>query len=212
MTAPAVPAAKTLGNIKGAAFREFLVWYGRSKGQDLLLAHVQAMATRADAALLARELDPRKEALGVLASQWYPAELVHALLDEVARGRSTQELEALTSEASRAVMKATLSGLYRVLFEWMATPARYARYAPKLWSAYYDSGQLRIEFDEHEAKAVSTVTSWPGHHPLICDLNRGAAPAIYAAMGCRDARCTRLACVSRGDAECRFVTAWRKPL
>jgi hypothetical protein len=206
MPAPGVLQPKDLGHIKGAAFRELLAWYGRTRGQDRLLAHVQAMPRA-----LAAELDPRKEALGVLASQWYPAEVVHALLDELARALSTHELETFTSDASRAVMKATLSGLYRVLFEWMATPARYARYAPKLWSAYYDSGQLTIQFHEGEAKAVSTVTSWPGHHPLICDLNRGASPAIYAAMGCRDARCTRVSCVSRGDAECRFVTTWRKP-
>jgi hypothetical protein len=209
MASPGLPAgvapqAQPRGHIKGAAFREFLAWYGRTQGQDALLSHLAAMPPA-----LASELDPRKEALGVLASQWYPAEVVHALLDEIARGRSPAELEAFTNQASRAVMQATLSGLYRVLFEWMATPARYARYAPKLWSSYYDSGQLSIEFHEGEATAVSTVSRWPGHHPLICDLNRGASPAIYAAMGCKDARCTRVACVSRGDDVCRFVTTWR---
>jgi hypothetical protein len=194
-----------LGHIKGAAFREFLAWYGRTHAQDALLSHLSAMPGP-----LAAELDARKEALGVLASQWYPAELVHALLDEIARGRSPSELAAFTDQASAAVMQATLSGLYRVLFEWMATPARYARYAPKLWSSYYDSGQLSIQYDHGEATAVSTVRHWPAHHPLICDLNRGASPAIYRAMGCKDAHCTRVACVSKGDAECRFVTKWRK--
>lgn len=206
MPSPPALQAKGLGHIKGAAFRELLVWCGRTYGQERLVAHVQAMPRA-----LAAELDPRKEALGVLASQWYPAELVHALLDELARGRSPAELEAFTRDASRAVMQATLRGLYRVLFEWMASPARYARYAPKLWSSYYDSGRLSIQYDEGEATAVSTITQWPGHHPLICDLNRGASPVIYATMGCKDARCTRVACVSRGDAECRFITTWRKP-
>lgn len=205
MPGPAAHRTSPLGHIKGAAFREFLLWYGRVNGHALLLSHLRSMPPE-----LAAELDARKEALGVLASQWYPAAVVHALLDEIARGKSAEELESFTNDASRAVMQATLSGLYRVLFEWMATPARYARYAPKLWSSYYDSGQLSIHYDG-ETTAISTVTRWPGHHPLICDLNRGASPAIYGAMGCKDARCTRLACVSRGDAECRFVTTWRKP-
>jgi len=205
MPSPLAPQTKALGHIKGAAFRELLAWYGRTHGQDHLLSHVQAMPRA-----LAAELDPRREALGVLSSHWYPAEVVHALLDEITRGRSPAELDALTRDASRAVMQATLSGLYRVLFEWMATPARYARYAPKLWSSYYDSGRLSIDYDEGAARAISTVSHWPGHHPLICDLNRGASPVIYTTMGCKEARCTRLSCVSRGDAECRFVTTWRK--
>jgi hypothetical protein len=199
-------AAAKLGRIKGAAFREFIAYYRGAHGSAALATAVTAMP-----GVYQRELDVRDPALGVLTSEWYPAELVHALLDEIARGKSEAELRELATAASGAIMRATLRGLYRVLFEWMATPERYARYAPKLWGTYYDSGDVTVALVESGLGAVSVVRDWRSHHPLICELNRGAALEIYGAMGCRDVANERAQCVSRGDPHCRFVTSWREP-
>ena len=157
------------------------------------------------------ELDTRELTLGVLTSDWYPAEQVHALLDEIARGKSEAAINDLAVGASGAIMRSTLRGLYRVLFEWMATPERYAKYAPKLWSTYYDSGEVSVELLSDRLTAVAIVSNWRSHHPLMCELNRGAALEIYAAMGCRDVTNERAQCVSRGDPHCRFITRWREP-
>ena len=196
-------AAARLGRIKGAAFREFIAYYRATYGPEALIAVVAAMP-----AIHRRELDQRDAALGVLASEWYPAEVVHALLDEISRGKSEAALRALAATASGAVMRATLRGLYRKLFEWMATPERYARYGPKLWGTYYDSGEVVVEVVPGELAAISTVRNWRSHHPLICELNRGASVEIYGAMGCVDVKAERAQCVSRGDPHCRFVTRW----
>lgn len=194
----------TLGRIKGAAFREFITFYRATYGSDRLAAHLAAMPPD-----LAAELEAGSETLGILTSQWYPAELVHALLDEIARGRSDAELCELGTEGSRAVMRATLRGLYKVLFGWMATPERYVRYAPKLWHTYYDSGTVAVQAIDGGTGALSTVRDWRSHHRLICELNRGAALEIYAAMGCTEVTCERERCVDRGDPECRFITRWK---
>jgi hypothetical protein len=198
----AAPAA--LGRIKGAAFREFIAYYRATYGAAALAGAVSAMP-----AMLRQTLDPQDAALGLLASDWYAAEVVHALLDEISRGKSEAALKELAASASGAVMRATLTGLYRVLFGWMATPERYARYAPKLWGTYYDSGETEVELVSGGLAAISTVRNWRSHHPLICELNRGAALEIYSAMGCLDVECERELCVSRGDSHCRFVTRWR---
>lgn len=192
------------GRIKGAAFKEFLLWYGRTEGQARLDAHLAACP-----AALREQLTAGKPDLDVLASRWYEATLIHTLLDEIARGRSRLELRQLATEGSQAVMDATLRGLYRVLFQWMATPERYARYASKLWAAYYDSGELSLQPEASGLGATSVVRHWQSHHPLICELNRGASVAIYTAMGLSDVSCDRVACVSEGASECRFVTRWR---
>ncbi|HMI93826.1 MAG TPA: hypothetical protein VK509_20775 [Polyangiales bacterium] len=197
-------APAQLGRIKGAAFREFIAYYRTTYGAEGLAAVVTAMPP-----VHRRELDLRDAALGVLASEWYAAEVVHALLDEIARGKSEFALRELAAAASAAVMRATLRGLYRKLFEWMATPERYARYAPKLWGTYYDSGEVVVEFVPGELLATSTTRNWRSHHPLICELNRGASVEIYTAMGCRDVICDRAQCISRGDPHCRFLTRWR---
>jgi hypothetical protein len=188
------------GRIKGAAFREFVCWYGDTRGPTAL----RQAALRGK---VTEPLNPNHPALGVIASVWYEAEIVHRLLDGMTMGLSNTEIQALANDGSAAVMGATLRGVYRVLFAWMATPARYARYAPKLWSAYYDSGQVRIEMP-HDRCAISHVRDWSTHHPVICELNRGAARAIYTAMGRRGVQVERQACVTDGDAECRFRTTW----
>jgi len=194
-----------LGRIKGAAFREFIAYYRGTYGLSALMAAVEAMPVAQRG-----ELDTSDLTLGVLTSDWYPAEQVHALLDEIARGKSEAAIHELTLGASRAIMRTTLRGLYRVLFEWMATPERYAKYAPKLWGTYYDSGEVSVELLSDRRTSVSVVRNWRSHHPLICELNRGAALEIYAAMGCRDVTNERAQCVSRGDPHCRFITRWRE--
>jgi hypothetical protein len=201
MTASLTPSAR--GRIKGAAFREFVAYYRATYGAELLAAHVRAMPPR-----LAQDLDAADPALGVLTSQWYEAKVVHALLDEIARDKNEAALRELAIGASSAVMRATLRGLYRVLFEWMATPERYARYAPKLWGSYYDSGEVTVALLPDGMGSTSVVRKWGSHHPLICELNRGAAVQIFTAMGCQGAECERVRCVSRGDADCYFVTRW----
>jgi hypothetical protein len=194
----------TVGRIKGAAFKEFLLWYARTEGQARLDAHLAACPLE-----LQDQLSAGQPGLSVLASRWYDAPHIHALLDEVARGRSQAELRQLATAGSQAVMDATLRGLYRVLFQWMASPDRYARYAGKLWDAYYDSGEFSVTPEDGGKGAISIVRNWSSHHRLICELNRGAAIAIYAAMGLAGVTCQRPACVAEGNAECRFITRWK---
>lgn len=189
--------------IKGAAFREFLRFYVKTYGE----AALRERSARMPAALRA-SLALEEPVLGVIQSTWYPAPLVHALLDELTRDMGNAEIRSLASKASAAVMQTTLRGLYKVLFDWMATPERYARHAPKLWHSYYDSGTMEITVQASGTEALTVIRDWAAHHPFICELNRGAAEAIYGAMGCSDVVCERVACVSRGDAECRFVTRW----
>jgi hypothetical protein len=192
----------SIGKIKGIAFREFLVWYANEYGKGALAAAAHQLPSEHVGLF-----NPAAETLGVLASKWYPGELVHALIDELTRGRPADEQESMARAGANAVMAATLRGVYKVLFDWIATPQRYARHAGKLWTSYYDSGSLEVvESTRQSARAV--VRDWRTHHPFICDLNREASRAIYEAMGCVDARCERIACVSSGDAACSFITTW----
>jgi len=193
----------TPARIKGAAFREFLRWYDERQGSGRLADHLQALPATDRA-----EFDPGAPVLGVQPSHWYPASTVHRLLDEIVRGRSASEVRALGEEGARAVMDNTLRGIYRGLFTWMANPERYARHAHRLWDIYYDSGVFEVTPLPDGRGAVSVVRGWDAHHPVICELNRGAAIAIYEAMGCSDVHCERTSCVDDGASECRFVTRW----
>lgn len=189
------------GRIKGAAFREFLRWYGHREHRRLSEA-IERMPPHFGAAL-----DVANPSFGIVASSWYPAELVHALLDEITRGMAPEARLDLAQRASFAIMDVTLHGVFRTMFQMMATPSRYAKFAPMLWKAYYDSGELSVVM-EAPNRSICIVRQWSTHHPFICELNWGAAKAIYAAMRCKDVQSTRIACVDQGAEECRFIVTW----
>jgi len=191
------------GRIKGVALRQFLVWYQGKLGEAAFGALFASLSPD-----LSKQVDIGSEALGIRASHWYECRLIHGILDALTADMSEAEKLALTVEGSQAVMDHTLRGVYRSLFEWMANPKRYARHGNKIWSTYYDSGDFEIESFEDERRAVCMIRDWSSHHPILCDMNRGASTAIYRAMGLAGADCAREACVSRGANECRFVTTW----
>lgn len=193
------------GRIKGAAFREFLRWLESDFGKERVVAVARALPEETLGVL-----DPEGEALGVLSASWYPAAAVHALLDGLVGDLDAAERDRIAGEGARAVMRTTLRGVYKLLFDWMATPKRYAKFSGKLWGSYYDSGEFDVAMPD-ATTAVCTIRDWRGHHGFICDLNREAAAAIYEAMGCRDVRVQRVECVDRGDPHCRFVTRWSGP-
>lgn len=197
-----VTAKTASGRIKGAAFREFLIFYAERNGDAALADGANGVASEWRASL-----DPKRAALGVLASEWYPAPLVHELLDALTRGLSRDDRAALAADASRAIMNRMLRGIYKTLFQLMATPARYQRFGPKLWDAYYDSGTFRIDMPDDKT-AICMVTKWDAHHPFICDLNCAAAVPVYEMMGCKAVRVIRTECVSLGSQRCEFVTNW----
>lgn len=199
--APAAPNRDA--SIKGVAVREFVRWYERRVGP----ARFQALVSGLPA--IARDaFDLSAPGLGIVSTTWYPAGAVNALLDAIEQQIEPKDRERVTLEAARAVMDVTLSGVYRVLFRMMASPERYARYCQKLWSTYYDSGRIEIVLSQEGTTAVTTTSGWTAHHPLSCDLNRGASVAIFLAMGCRNVSCVREACVVQGAPACRFVTRW----
>jgi hypothetical protein len=194
------PAPAVQGSIKGAAFREFLVFYARTVDAKLAREAVR------DAQF--PSLSPAASDFGVVQSTWYPAELVHGLLDRLTDGMPEREQAALAQAAANHVMSVTLRGVYKTLFSLLATPDRYARHIPKLWRVHYDNGEPVILIRGSGDHLVSFVEWW-SHHPFICRLNMAAALPIYTAMGCRDVAWRRTHCKSSGGEHCTTVVTWR---
>ena len=183
--------------------REFLLHAEATLPRERLDAAIARFAGRGD-----HGFDRARPAFGVVASRWYDAGQLHALLDALVESLEPAARERLIQGGARAVMDATLRGIYKLLFDWMATPDRYARFAPKLWASYYDGGTFLVEpLDPHAARC--TICGWHSHHPVICELNRAAAAAIYEAMGCRGVTVERQRCLGDGDACDEFITRWQ---
>lgn len=200
MTQPTATAS--LGHIKGVAFREFAVWYGENVSENHVRAVVRALeAAHPDV------FDSTRPGFGILSTRWYDARLVHAFLDRLVGPGGGDDIDRLAQSAANDIMGRTLSGVYRFLFSTFATPQLYARHANKLWSLHYDSGTTSIE-PQRDGEAVALYRDWRGHHPLICKLNMSATVPIYGAMGCRNVRWVRTACVDQRDSMCAMRIHW----
>lgn len=197
-------SARAGGCIKGAAFREFVLWYEQKVGPEAFGARMANMPL-----WMKKDLDVALPGLGIRDGTWYPDVTVHRLLDLLTDGMASGQRHAIALQGANHVMDTTLRGIFRILFTWMATPDRYAVFGQRLWNSYYDCGEFTITPTEDKNGAICTITNWATHHPFICDINRGASIAIYKAMKCDDVSCIRHSCVAEGGTECRFVTRWR---
>jgi hypothetical protein len=196
-----LPPVSEVARIKGAGVVHFMRWYVGRFGTERLRRTAAAIPERHRA-----HFDLADPVLGVLASTWYPAEAIHALLDGFLADHRG-EGEVLAREGARATIDATLTGVYRWLFETMMTPDRYGRNAQKLFSRYFEPGTMTKE-PLGGTGHLSIVRDWPGHHPMLCDMLRHTAVYVYGALGCREVRAPRTACVAEGAPDCRFEITW----
>jgi hypothetical protein len=191
------------GCIRGAAFREFVIWYERRFGSPWFHERLARMP-----GWMQNDLDVARADLGIGGTRWYPDITVHKLLDLLLEGFTPGQRHALAREAAEHGVNAAFYGGFRLLLSWLVNPRRYAAHAPKLWASYFDSGELTIVPGADGLGAVTTIRHWGTHHPFLCDLTRAASVSFYEAMDCRNVSCVREACVSDGDSECRLVTRY----
>jgi hypothetical protein len=188
--------ASPKGRIKGVAFGEFVAWYARTHGTG----HLDDIVTELDARYPST-FDPERDGYGILASRWYPAHVVHDLLDGITAEHASTELDRMAQLAADAIMARTLKGVYKFLFSTFASPELYAKHVSKLWALHYDSGRVVLEPGGPNTWSAR-YEHWAGHHPFICRMNMASSVAIYGAMGCRNVTWSKTACISDGDPAC----------
>jgi len=188
--------------IKGAAIQPFFAWYAQQWGPERLRQAVAGMTES-----LGSCFDLDEEHMGVLPSAWYPAPSLHALLDRLLASHTAAERELITRDGARAIIESTLKGVYRWLFEAMMSPERYGRNAQELFSRYHEAGTM-IKEPIGESGHLTIVRDWPGHHPLLCEFLIHTADYVYTALGCRNVKIRRVACVATGHPDCRFEVTW----
>lgn len=199
LATPPVPAA---ANVKGSALLPILEYYATQHGRERLLYLIGDLPPE-----FARAFDVDDKHFGVLVSLWYPAPLVHALLERMTAGATRAESSAFIRAVAQAVVKSTLNGVYRFLFQVMMSPERYLRNVQKLFSRFFDDG-LVVKEPLGPRGHRSIISQWHGHHPLLCECFVYTSTYIYTAIGCRDVESRRTACISEGAPACTFEHTW----
>jgi hypothetical protein len=188
---------------KGAAFKELLIWLDKQLGREKLL-HALAILPPEYKGIVHADASN----FGILSSSWYPLPCVHKLLDGLTASMTRQQRFELAQRASRVVMEVTLHGIYRAVVRAFVSPTLYAKFATKLWTSYYDSGDFKVIIIDNGKSADCTISNWSGHHSFVCDMNVTAATAIYEAMGQKHVSTKRVACIGEGEPVCRYITTW----
>ncbi len=196
-----MPTARA-SHVKGTGLHALFDWYTRGHGQPQLLRFVAELPPDVQS-----RFDTRDERLGVLASEWYPAPLVHDLLDRLTAGLSDEQRAAAAWDMGQIAAEAALTGLYRLLFQAMMSPERYARHVQKMFSRYFDDG-LIVKTPRGPRRHHTSIHDWGGHHPLLCSLCVSSSVYVYTALGCRDVTSRRLSCVTEGADHCAYDITW----
>lgn len=190
--------------IKGAVIREFVRWYAERFGQERLRQMAGELPPE-----LAAHIDPEAPGAGILASSWYPTRLINGMLDVLTARHTDAEIERMAKDGSRYVVRQASTGIYRFLVESVVTPELYAMSVPRLWSQIHTTGKRRVEMiGKNEARSI--VSSWAGHHPMLCMVTIATMGAIFESMGCRDVRWERTECVSHGGRQCVTHITWTR--
>jgi hypothetical protein len=191
-----------MAKIKGAAIREVVRWYARTKGRDSLARAVTQMPSG-----IARQLDATDDALGIIASTWYDAEVVHAMLDAIVAPYPAGDRHVLIRTAAREGVRTSMNGVYKFVVAQIVTPGFYARNIQRLWRMLHDTGSREITV-LRDGHAISRTWDWPGHHPLLCETAIETMCAIFELTGQKDVVARRTHCVSHGASECVAEVRW----
>lgn len=190
--------------VKGSVIREFALWYEAHHSNDYVAAFLRLLAP-AHHDLVWRD----RPALGIVSTEWYPSEVVHALLDAVAQSRTDDAMRLLIREANEVTVAKLSRGLYQLLFKMVASPTLYAKHVQKAWRTLHSTGTRKIVLSK--GLADSTTESWPGHHRWLCWVTTETMRSVFMAMGCTNVVLERSECVHDGHPRCRALLHYGEP-
>lgn len=162
--------------MRGVLCGPFMQWLRDAIGSDELDRRVQEVVASSGR----WQLRIDSEGLNFLPSRWYPASLVHAVVDAAFEGTSPTKKLSIAGNAGRFTYRRQLTGFQRAIFSMFLTPERFARHAPRAWRHNFATGEISFETSGHSQ--VTRYAQWQEHHPLICHALKLGRLELYAAM------------------------------
>ncbi len=184
-----------MAQVKGTAVLSS-VRYVRERFGDDALARLLAALPPGDRAVLGQ---------GILASSWYPMEAFLRFMQEAERQLGTQEADVVR-RMGRASCDYGVTGVYKIFFK-LGSPEFIIARAARVFSSYYDTGELRIA-ETARGRAVAELSGFEGGAPQFCERIFGWMQRTLELAGARNLRSAHTTCVHRGDAVCRFEGTW----
>jgi hypothetical protein len=183
-----------MAQVKGTAVQSSLRYVRERFGQESLAAVIAALPG-----------DDGKRLSSVLPSSWYPMAVFLRFMLEAKRQLRAQEPEVVLN-MGRASCDYGVTGVYKIFFK-LGSPEFIIARATRVFSSYYDSGELRV-VDSRHGRAVVEVSGLEGGSPEFCERIYGWMQRTLELAGAKGLRSSHSQCVHRGDAACRFEGDW----
>lgn len=165
-----------VGRMRGVLCDPFIQWLRGVIGSEELDARLRPIVE--DSGRWQLRLD--NPGLNFLPSRWYPAPLVHAVVDAAFEAIPPARRLAVAGAAGRFTYRRQLTGLQRAIFSMFLTPERFARHGPRAWRHNFATGM--ISFETSGRSQVTRFDGWQEHHPLICHAIKMGRLELYSAM------------------------------
>jgi protein-disulfide isomerase-like protein with CxxC motif len=189
--------------VKGSLTRELLLWHDRRFGHEETVKLTEGLSPAA-----AAMLDTSQPALGVLSASWYPISVTYPMMDRIA-ARCGNEGRDYAMQANREVVPRMIRGVYRTMFDVVASPETYAKHVGRLWRRLHTTGERSMVI-RAPGEAVSRIDRWGGHHTMACWLTIYTMAYVFEAMGYRHWSVERLTCVAHGGERCETLLKFKK--
>ena len=184
-----------MAKVKGTAVQSSLRYVRERFGEDALVRVIEALP----------DGDRNVLGHGVLASSWYTTEALLRFMQEAERQLRAQEPDVVR-RMGRASCDYGLSGVYKIFFK-VGSPEFIISRAARVFSSYYDTGELRMAESGH-GRAVAELVGFEGGAPQFCERIFGWMQRTLELAGAKNLRSAHSACVHRGDPVCRFEGTW----
>ena len=151
---------------------------------------------------------PNAPRMGLLGAKLYPYAFVGDLVRAMIAVIKPPDEDAFIREIVSAGMDETLSTVHRVLLRYIVTPEDHAKRAQQLWSAYHDSGTVKV-LASANGEYVVELSDWPNHDPMVCRICMEARRRVLEKTGVGAVEATRQRCVAWGHDTCVARYRWR---
>jgi len=184
-----------MAQVKGTAVQSSMRYVQERFGEGALAGVIEALP----------EADRKAFGHGALASSWYGMDAFLRFMQEAERQLGTQEPDVVR-RMGRASCDYGVTTVYRIFFK-VGSPEFIISRAARVFSSYYDSGELRIA-ESGPGRAVAELVGLEGGAPQFCERIFGWMQRTLELAGAKGLRSAHSSCVHRGDAVCRFEGTW----
>jgi hypothetical protein len=150
-------------------------------------------------------LRPNTPALGLIGARKYPYIFIADLVRTMMSVTHAHDEDAFIRETAAAGIDRSMTTTMRTMLRF-TRPEQLAAKAQESWSAFHDTGTVRVTIDGKDY--LARVTDWQRHEVIVCKIALEVRRRIFERMGLKPTLARRERCVGWGHDDCVVRIRW----